>query len=75
MIGEDSNVYTYAKDGTGAYFMANLNFTKEIGDFASISFYANNFTKSNPYMKSWATGVKTAKNISFSYGATLRIKF
>lgn len=75
MIGKDSNVYTYVKDGNGAYFMANLNFTKEIGDLASISFYANNFTKSNPYIKSWATGVKTAKNISFSYGATLRIKF
>ena len=75
MLGRDGNVYTYARDGSGAYFMANLNFTKEIGDLISVSFYANNFTKSNPYIKSWATGVKTAKNISFSYGATLRIKF
>ncbi len=75
MIGRDSNVYTYVEDGSGAYFMANLNFTKEIGDYASVSFYANNFTKSNPYIRSWATGIKTARNISFSYGATLRIKF
>lgn len=75
MLGRDSNVYTYALDGNGVYFMANLNITKEIGDLLSISFYANNFTKSNPYLKSWATGVKTAKNILFSYGATLRIKF
>ncbi|MDD3988938.1 MAG: TonB-dependent receptor [Bacteroidales bacterium] len=75
MIGQESDVYTYVKDGSSAFFMANLNFTKEIGDLASISFYANNFARSNPYIKSWATGVKTARNISFSYGATLRIKF
>jgi hypothetical protein len=75
MIGEESNVYTYVLDGYGAYFMSNISLTKEIGNLVSISFYANNFTKSNPYIKSWATGVQSAKNISFSYGATLRIKF
>ncbi|MGE4415362.1 MAG: TonB-dependent receptor [Bacteroidales bacterium] len=75
LIGQSNNVYNYTRDGNGPYFMANLSLTKEIGDLASISFYVNNFTKSNPYIKSWATGIETARNIGFAYGATLRIKF
>jgi len=75
LIGQSNTVYSYARDGHGAYFMSNLSITKEIGDLASLSFYVNNFTKSNPYLESWATGVKMARNISFAYGATLRIKF
>jgi outer membrane cobalamin receptor len=75
MIGQSNNVYTFARDGNGPYFMANLSLTKEIGDLASISFYVNNFTKSNPYIRSWATGIESARNIGFAYGATLRLKF
>jgi len=75
LLGRSNSVYTYATDGNGAYFMSNLSLTKEIGDLASISFYVNNFTKSNPYVTSWANGVQYAKNINFAYGATLRIKF
>ncbi|GAB1474405.1 hypothetical protein MASR2M69_18460 [Bacteroidota bacterium] len=75
LIGKSNNVYTYVQDGNGAYFMSNLSLTKEIGDLASLSFYVNNFTKSNPFVKSWATGNAIARNIDFAYGATLRIKF
>ena len=75
LIGKENNVYTYVQDGNGAYFMSNLSLTKEIGDLASLSFYVNNFTKSNPFIKSWATGNTIARNIDFAYGATLRIKF
>jgi len=75
LIGQANTVYSFVRDGNGAYFMSNLSITKEIGDLASLSFYVNNFTKSNPYLESWATGVKMARNIDFAYGATLRIKF
>lgn len=75
LVGQSNNIYTYARDGNGPYFMANLSLTKEIGDIASISFYVNNFTKSNPYITSWAKGTSYARNIGFAYGATLRIKF
>lgn len=75
MIGRSNTTYTFARDGNGAYFMSNISLTKEIGDIASISFYVNNFTKSNPYISSWATGLRSSKNIDFTYGATLRFKF
>ncbi|MFA5848605.1 MAG: TonB-dependent receptor [Bacteroidales bacterium] len=75
LVGSSNTVYSFARDGNGPYFMSNISITKEIGDLASFSFYVNNFTKSNPYIRSWATDIKTAKNIGFAYGATLRIKF
>ncbi len=75
LLGKSNTVYSFVRDGNGAYFMSNISITKEIGDLASISFYVNNFTKSNPYIASRATGVKFSRNIDFSYGATLRIKF
>ena len=75
LLCRSNNVYTYVRNGNGPYFMSNLSITKEIGDLASLSFYVNNFTKSNPFTRSWATGVKTSRNIDFAYGATLRIKF
>jgi hypothetical protein len=75
LVGRSNTVYPFVKDGNGAYFMSNISITKEIGDLASLSFYVNNFTKSNPYVQSLATGVRTARNIGFAYGATLRIKF
>ncbi len=75
LIEKSNTVFTFVRDGYGAFFMSNISLTKEIGDLASISFYVNNFTKSNPFLRSKATGVKSSKNIEFSYGATLRIKF
>ena len=75
LIGRSNTTYSFVQDGNGAYFMSNISLTKEIGDLASLSFYVNNFTKSNPYVASWATGLRTSKNIDFTYGATLRIKF
>ena len=75
LIGRSNTIYTFMQDGNGAYFMSNISLTKEIGDLASLSFYVNNFTKSNPYIKSWATGVESVRNIGFAYGATLRFKF
>lgn len=54
---------------------ANLSITKEIGDHVSVSFYANNFTNSRPFVASYATGVKAVFTPDFYYGLTVRLKF
>ena len=69
------NAYIFAQDGYGAYMSANLSITKEIGDHVSLSFFANNFTNSRPYVKSMATGVGAIFTPAFYYGLTCRLKF
>jgi len=70
-----SNLYTFAQDGYGFYCSANLSITKEIGKHVSLSFFANNFTNSRPYVISKATGVGAIFTPSFYYGLTCRLKF
>ncbi len=57
------------------YFMANIRITKEIGNVAQISFYANNFTNSRPKMKLQNTGTYTRVNTDMYFGAELKLKF
>lgn len=69
---------TFMKDYISPYFAANISVTKEIGDIASISFYANNFFYNNGKVKSSRTGrYSTAESYApdFFYGLTLRFKF
>ena len=75
LILKSGNAYTFAQDGYGMYMSANLSITKEIGDHVSLSFFANNFTNSRPYVKSMATGVGTIFTPAFYYGLTCRLKF
>lgn len=75
LILRSGNVYQYDADGYDPYFSANLSITKEIGNIASISFYANNFTNSRRYVSSWATGTRVILTPGFYYGLTLRLKF
>ena len=75
LILRSGNIYQYNQDGYDPYFSANLSITKEIGDIASISFYANNFTNSRKYVSSYATGTRVIFTPSFYYGITLRLKF
>lgn len=75
LIIKSGNAYTFALDGYGPYFSANLSVTKEIGDKVSLSFFANNFTNSRMYVKSIATGVSAVFTPAFYYGMTCRIKF
>lgn len=70
-----ANAYSYNGDGYDPYFSANLSITKEIGDHVSISFYANNFTNSRPFVASYASGVKAVFTPDFYYGLTVRLKF
>ena len=71
-------LYTFEKDYYSPFVSANFSVTKEIGDLASISFYANNFFVNRAPI--WST--KTQSYISaanyvpkYYYGLTLRIKF
>ena len=75
LILKSPNAYTFAQDGYGPYMSANLSITKEIGDLVSLSFFANNFTNSRPYVKSMATGVGAIFTPAFYYGLTCRLKF
>jgi outer membrane receptor protein involved in Fe transport len=75
LILKSANAYTFALDGYGPYMSANLSVTKEIGDHVSLSFFANNFTNSRPYVKSFATGVGAIFTPAFYYGLTCRLKF
>ena len=75
LILKSSNMRTFAEDGYGPYMSANLSITKEIGDHASLSFFANNFTNSRPFVVSKATGVGAIFTPAFYYGLTCRLKF
>ena len=76
MMRESTNfTYNFLKNSYNPYVMANIRVTKEIGDFAKISFYANNFTNSKPIMKNSARPnyVGQRKNTDIYFGAELRI--
>lgn len=75
LIVKSANSRLFAQDGYGPYMSANLSITKEIGDHASLSFFANNFTNSRPYVVSKATGVGAIFTPAFYYGLTCRLKF
>ncbi len=74
LVIRSGNMYVFAKDGYDPYFSANLSITKEIGNHVSLSFFANNFTNSRRFVKSYATGVGAIFTPSFYYGLTCRIK-
>ncbi len=74
LVIRSGNMYVFAKDGYDPYFSANLSITKEIGDHVSLSFFANNFTNSRRFVKSYATGVGAIFTPAFYYGLTCRIK-
>lgn len=67
--------YLFLKNAYNPYFMANIRITKEIGKYASISFYANNFTNSKPIIRNSArpNAIGDRKNSDIYFGAELRI--
>ena len=78
-------IWHFGKDYYTPYFSANLNVTKEIGDLASVSFYANNFFNNLGQVKSSKTGEVTSLGGAafannrfipgFFYGLSIRLKF
>ena len=70
--------YTFLRDWMSPYFSANISVTKEIGDLASISFYANNFFNNLGRVYSTKSGNWTSVSSyipNFYYGLTVRFKF
>lgn len=78
-------IWHFGKDSYTPYFSANISVTKEIGDIASLSFYANNFFNNMGRVKSSKTGEYQSLSGSaftnnhfipgFYYGLSLRLKF
>lgn len=70
--------HTFLKDWISPYFSVNFSVTKEIGNIASISFYANNCF--NNMGQVYSTRTKTWSSVSsyiprFHYGLTVRLNF
>ncbi len=78
LVQTTSYNYTFKESRITPYFSANFNVTKEIGDMASISFYANNFFNNMSQLYDSRTGnyVSVTSYIpKFYYGLTVRLKF
>ncbi len=67
--------YYFLATGYNPYFMANIRITKELGNMASLSFYANNFTNSTPRMinKARPNANPVTRNTPIYFGAELKI--
>lgn len=85
LAGVTNYIWIFGKDYISPYFSANISVTKEIGDLASISFYANNFFNNLGQVRSSKTGNLTSLGGTafsngqyipgFFYGLSLRLKF
>ena len=68
----------FSVDRISAYYSANINVTKEIGDLASVSFFARNFTQNLGRVSSSRSDTETSLYRSyipdFYYGITMRLK-
>lgn len=79
LVSKSNTNYYFNRNKLSSYFSANLSVTKEIGDVASISFYANNFFNNMKRVKSSQTHLETSLYNSsyipkFYYGLSLRLK-
>ena len=71
------HTYYYLENGYKPYFMSNIRVTKELGNMASLSFYANNFTNSRPIIKNKArpNAPGSRRNTPIYFGAELKLTF
>lgn len=72
--------YSFNPNKTSFYYSANINVTKEIKDFASITFNATNFLNNMSKVRSsWTNGESTLYESpyipGFYYGISLKLKF
>ena len=66
---------SYLRQGYPFYGMLNLRVTKEIGNLATVSFYANNFMNILGRVKNDVTGYPQDKNTSLYFGAEVKLTF
>lgn len=68
----------FSANKLSAYYSANINLTKEIGDIASVSFFARNFTQNLGKVRSSQSNSETSLYNSyipdFYYGISMRLK-
>ncbi|MDR1524066.1 MAG: TonB-dependent receptor [Tannerella sp.] len=79
LVVKSTNSYFFNPNEISSWFSANISVTKEIGNFASISFFANNFFNNMSRVKSSNNNTEsTLYNSSyiplFYYGLSLRLK-
>lgn len=79
LVVKSNTAYYFNANRISSYFSASLNVTKEIGDIASISFYATNFFNNMGMVKASQTGLESSLYNSsyiakFYYGLSLRLK-
>lgn len=78
LVVKTNTNYYFNENKLSNYYSANLNVTKEIGRFASLSFFAHNFTNNMGSVTSSATGGVTSLFGSyipqFNFGASLILK-
>jgi hypothetical protein len=79
LVQSTNTGYYFNAARLSSYYSANISITKEIGDFASISFYALNFTNNMQRVKSSDTGLESSIYGSsyipaFYYGLSLKLK-
>ena len=79
LIVRSNTAYYFNPQNISAYFSANFSITKEIGQWVSVSFYANNFFNNMSFVRNSQTGLQSSLFSSgyipkFYYGLSLRIK-
>ena len=79
LVVRSNYAYVLNPNKLSAYYSANLSVTKEIGDYVSLSFYANNFFNTMRHVHSSQTGLDTSLFDSsyvpsYYYGLSLRLK-
>lgn len=81
LVTKTNTGYFFRPARISAYMSINVSVTKEIGDMASISFYANNMTNTMAHVKQSQNDTDISIFNSsgyvpiFYYGLTLRLKF
>ena len=79
LVVKSSTGYMFREQRYSPYFSANINVTKEIGEYLTLSFFANNFFYSMQKIKAYHTGLEeslfNSSRISpFNYGLSIKLK-
>lgn len=79
LIVRSNTAYYFNPQSISPYFSANVSVTKEIGQWVSISFYANNFFNNMSFVRNTQTGLQSSLFSSgyipkFYYGLSIRLK-
>lgn len=79
LVIKSNTGYMFRKQSYSPYFSANINVTKEIGDYLTLSFFANNFFYSMQKVEANHTGIheslyNSSRISPFNYGLSVKVK-